>query len=297
MLSLRDIYSTIYPNIKELNGISRIDTAFKMLQTMVDPKNIVTMTSSSGTTKTTVLLHVCLDTVPCLPKKFTIVRGFAGKYEVAMYSGSNKIIGINNIETDHKAPLPILRGEYGIKLKDKGDHWQQYVDDVISGDKYFGDFKNISNLCILTAALLGVEKFTLSDQATSGCLVDAKFGTNIYLTILRLLVGKLSLYSSIGFVHTKPDEIRLYFEKVSQMTYKELLGADAEEQYKFLHNVPLHIIVKNYLEVNPSLPVNICNFMEHLTKYINTAVYYNNSSYVRIVNTEGIQKLFSSLEH
>lgn len=271
MLRLKD---SIYEKIKHLSGIIRVQNAFEILK---QSNEVITERNPYGMAKETMKLNVDGN-------KFVITKGYTGKFEVGMYSGERKIIGISTIEETKDR---MIKGEFGIKLKDpRNPEWKNFVEEVVA-KKCMAEFKIISNICISMSAIIGVQILTLSDQASSGCLlVDTPF--NIFISILRLMVGKPSLYESISFYPIHDNELQIKLMKARELTYGELTGSKT-----WAKDILLIDLIHAYLQKNVPFAISsgeFCALIQEISEILNKSIYYGeNSKYMRIIKEDDIR--------
>lgn len=274
MQHLRD---NIYDKIKSLEGMTRVEIAFDNLKTSAD--EYIREKNSYGATKEVV--KISLD-----GNFFTVTKGYAGKFEVAMYHEDRKIVGVSTIE---KTKEGLVKGEFGIKLKDpQNPEWEKYVEKVVA-NKCFAEFKNISNLCITVASLLGVQIFTLSDQASAPCLlVSTPF--NIFISILRLMVGKPSLYESIGFRPLHFEKLKGEISKFRDYTYGFLVK---DRKVPWAIDMKIVDLIQLYMDKKfITTKEEMCFVVYQIAEILNRSIYYgDNSKYIRIVSDSDISTM------
>ena len=273
----------IYERIKHLQGIIRVQTAFDIMKKKY---NFTLEKNAFGLQKEFIKLFVDGN-------KFTITKGYTGKFEVSMYYEERKIVGISTIEATKEG---VVKGEFGIKLKDPSNpDWEHYVEDV-AVNKCFAEFKHISSLCIFVAAVIGVQVLTLSDQASSGCLLSVSIPFNIFISILRLMVGKPSIYESIKFRPLFPDVLHKKISIVQNYTYGELIKSDVS----WAKNIKLIDLINAYINKIPIAGITnieMCHVIQQISNILNTDIYYGNSSkYIRIIHEKDIEDMIQFLK-
>ncbi len=211
------------------------------------------------------IIHLLVD-----GNKFTITKGYTGKFEVGMYFEDRKIVGVSTIEALKEG---VVKGEFGIKLKDPTNPaWESYVDSV-SMNKCFSEFKHISTLCMYVSGTIGVQVFTLSDQASSGCLLKVSSPYNIFISILRLLVGKPSIYESIKFIPVHQEKIQEKLLLLRKYTYGDLFQHDMG----WARNIKIIDLITAYLNKTPFAGVSnseLCHVIQQISDILNRDIFY-----------------------
>ena len=273
--------SNIYTHINHLSGIDRINSAWTLLKKNV-PCEIIG--NSYGTTKETII--IIINNLP-----FTLVKGFTGMYSIGLYHGENQYISVGNINYNKAKNLII--GDYAVRLKTADPKWNHILVSILGkGNTELVSFKSLNTIIVSICGAMGVQMLRLTDQATGQCrLLPEEYNDNVYISPVRLLIDKKSLYEGVGFI---PDPefsqaIKKYIDSIKSLTYGQFLGKDI--LYPRLADLLIFDLAKAYdLAITyDTLPLpDMCKIISQISNVINKNIYYAYGKYIRYLTGEDI---------